>query len=136
MRLVKETIPENLRRFLIEILVICGLSLNHAAVNLASFLWKVELSYYLVAISLFTLIFSIYIRNLEKCVFYVLISIVTGLIISAGILLMPPVIYGSDYMISGFSIVSYVAFISRYLIFNIVACLSTAILGGLLSEGI
>jgi len=136
MRLVKETILENLRRFLIEILVIVGLSLNHAAVNLASFLWKIEISYYLVVVSLFTLIFSIYIRNLEKCVFYVLISIITGLIISAGILLMPPAIYGSDYMISGFSIVSYVTFISRYLIFNIVTCLSTAILGGLLSEGI
>lgn len=144
MKFLKGTIPDILGQFPKEVLLILGLSLNYAAANLAVFLWESHAGgsvtnpavlYYLIGVSVFTLIFSIAVRNLKKCISYTFISIVAGIAISIGILLLPPVIYGSPSMIDR-TITVYAFSISKYSIFSVTISMFVAILGSLLGDGI
>lgn len=130
----KRAIPSALS-ILKETAIILGLSLNQAAAYAAFFIWKVDLPYYLVMIIFFTLVSSLYIRNLGKGLIYSLVSIVTGAVIGLGIVLIPPyvhMLYGEiDATIS-----SYTFYISKALVFNLIIGPFCSILGGLLSGGL
>jgi hypothetical protein len=130
----KRAIPSGVS-ILIETAIIVGLSLNQAAAYVAYFIWKVDFSYYLVMVIFFTLVSSLYIRNLSKGLIYSLASIVIGAVIGLGIVLIPPYVHMSYGMIDA-TISSYAFSISKALVFNLMIDPFSSILGALLSGGV
>jgi len=110
-----------------------GLSLNQAAAYLAVSLWNLDLSYYLLVVLVLTFVFSIYIKNLSIGIAFTVLSMIIGALITMGILLIPPLVYRSEFMIE-FALTAYPTFIAKLVVFNMVISIFASILGGLLSE--
>lgn len=115
--------------------IILGLSLNQAAAYTAYFIWKVDFPYYLTMVIFFTLVSSLYIRNLSKGIIYLLASIVMGAVIGLGIVLIPPSVHNLHDIIDA-TVNSYVFSISKPLAFNLMIGPFFSILGALLSGGV
>jgi len=120
--------------FLKDMVPALGLCLNQAAAYSAAFVWKLELLYYLILILFFTSLFSIYIRNLTKSIAYSVTSVIVGAIIGLGILLIPPLVYGSYEMINATTSI-YLTFVAKLAIFNLVICMFSSTVGTVLSGG-
>lgn len=110
-----------------------GLSLNQAAAYLAVSLWNLDLSYYLLVVLVLTFVFSIYIKNLSIGIAFTVLSMIIGALITMGILLIPPLVYRSEFMIE-FALIAYSMLIGKLVVFNMVISIFASILGGLLSE--
>jgi hypothetical protein len=117
--------------FLRDGIVILGLCLNQAAACLACFVWKLEIVYYLLVVAFFTLIFSLYIRNLTKSVAYSATSVVVGALVGLGIVLIPPLVYGSQQTVDATS-TFYLTYVSSRAILSLVVSTFTSIIGSFL----
>lgn len=110
-----------------------GFSLNQAAAYLAFSLWNLDLSYYLLVVFVLTFLFSIYIKNLSIGIAFTILSMIIGALITIGILLIPPLVHRSEFMIQ-FTLSAYPPLIAKLAVFNVVTSTISSILGGLLSE--
>jgi len=112
---------------------ILGISLNQAAAYLAILLFHLQLPYYLAIVFVFTMIFSLSIKNVSRALFYTIASVIIGALITLGIILIPPIYFGS-YLMIDYTIGIYSVYISKLLILNIIICTASALIGGLASE--
>ncbi len=131
----KKTIFADSKSILKSTIIMLGLSLNQATAFLAAFLWKVELPYYLVLAFIFALVSSIYIKNITKSVFFIIGSVFIGAIIALGIVLIPPVVFGSNEMIE-FTFIVYSTFTAKLGVFGLIVSIFSSIFGSLVSGGV
>lgn len=131
----KKTIFADSKSILKSTIIMLGLSLNQATAFLAAFLWKVELPYYLVLAFIFALVSSIYIKNITKSVFFIIGSVFIGAIIALGIVLIPPVVFGSSEMIE-FTFIVYSTFTAKLGVFGLIVSIFSSIFGSLVSGGV
>lgn len=110
-----------------------GFSINQAAAYLAFFLWNLDLSYYLLVVFVLTFVFSIYVKNMLVGIAFTILSMIIGALITIGILLIPPLVHRSEFMIQ-FTLTAYPPLIAKLAVFNVVISTLSSILGGLLSE--
>jgi len=131
----KNIIFGNTMSFLKKAIAPLGLFLNQATAYLAAFLWKLELPYYLVLIIIFTLIFSMYIKDISKSLAYTLTSVVIGGLIGLIILITPPVLYGS-YETIDLILTLYTLTISKLAILNLVISMFCSLAGSFLTKAV
>ena len=110
-----------------------GLSLSQAASYLAVVIFKLQLPYYMLIIFVFTFLFSVYLENLSKALFYTIASTIIGMIISLIVVLIPPIIFHDTFLID-FTITLYSSLEAKLFLFNIVICLISSIIGGMIGE--
>ena len=125
---------EKLRQLLSETSILLAISLTQAAAYIALLFWpKIDLPYYCSVVFIFTIIFSIYVKNIKKSIFYTFAALILGAIISVGILLMPMAVYGADSI--DYAVGLYEFYIAKPLVLDIVICMIAVILGSFLSDG-
>jgi len=112
---------------------IIGLSITQAAMYLAVVIFKLQMPYYLVLIFALTLLFSIYIGSISRALFYAIASSVIGLFISLLVVLIPPMILQDNFLVD-FTFTLYLGLEVKLLIFNLVMCLISSLLGGIIGE--
>lgn len=121
------------KNIFLNITVIIGLSTSQAASYLAVVIFKLQLFYYMLIVFAFTFLFSIYLENLSKALFYAIASTITGLIISLIVVIIPPLIFQDTFLID-LTVNLYLGLEVKLLLFNIVICLISSIIGGMISE--
>jgi len=125
---------EKLRQLLSETSILLAISLTQAAAYIALLFWpKIDLAYYCSVVFISTIIFSIYVKNIKKSIFYTFAALILGAIISVGILLMPMAVYGADSI--DYAVGLYEFYIAKPLVLDIVICMIAVILGSFLSDG-
>ena len=125
---------EKLRQLLSETSILLAISLTQAAAYVALLFWpKIDFAYYCSVVFISTIIFSIYVKDFKKSIFYTFAALILGAIISVGILLIPIAVYGTDSI--EYTVGLYGFYIAKPLVLDIVICMIAAILGSFLSDG-
>lgn len=132
--LKRHIIFQHFKSFLPWMLVSLALSVNQASAYLLVLLWKIDVPYYMLINFGIILLFSAAIRSFTKAMALVLVSLVFGAIIAIITLIMPPLIYGQNYMIN-YTIDAYITFVGRTSIFSLIVCVLAVTIGSILSNG-
>ena len=130
-----------LRRTLLELIAVLGLSVDYAAAYLVIFIWNVptpnsELVLHIAIVFGASLLFGALIANITKTIIYTLASIVIGIGVAMAMILAPPITLGAGPDLINFYMSVGLMELSRLFIIGISFLVLGTLLGSLLAETI
>lgn len=125
----------NVKSWLFWIVMLVAISLNQACVYIMLFVWKFDIFYFVALTFVFSLLFSVAVKNLMKSFILTLSSFVTGAVIALIILIMPRLLLGGGAVIDVI-VQLYIIHVARLLPLSLPAAIFAVVLGSLLSGGI
>jgi len=128
-----------LRRTLLELIAVLGLSVDYATAYLVTFIWNVptpnsELVLHVAIVFGASLLFAALIANITKTIIYTLASIVIGIGFAVAIILAPPIIQGAGPDFINFYLSVGLMELTKLFIVGISFLVLGTLLGSLLAE--
>jgi hypothetical protein len=121
------------RRFLRESLIVLASCVNYACVFLLTILFHVNISVFLLIMTVLSFLVSILVSNVGRSIAYVCFSLVTGAAITVVSMLSPPLAYG-EMLAVNYALEATIQPIVRLFLFAIVFSFVGAILGSFASD--
>jgi hypothetical protein len=121
------------RRFLKESLIVLASCVDYACVFFLTILFHVDISVFLLIMTVLSFLVSILVLNVGRSLAYVCFSLVTGAAISVVLLLSPPLAYG-EMLAVNYALEAAIQPVVRLLLFAMVFSFVGAIIGSFASD--
>jgi hypothetical protein len=116
-----------------DTVIILALCVNYASAYFVSFVWKGSIIYVMFIFFVASIISGILLANITRSLFYACLSLILSVVVFAGLLVLPPSIYGHVGMVNYTTQVA-ITFASKLILLGIVFCLIGTLIGSLIGD--
>jgi len=123
------------KRALKDLALTILLTISLAGFTIQSFVLKTNIILHVLATFLASFFFAIALKNVKFGLFYALVAIVLGVIITWVALILPPLTHGEDFMIS-YTTEVFTYFVARLTLLSLPGIIFGVLMGSIVSDGI